>query len=138
MKKLFLFTIALTALALAGSAFAMHHEVKAATKDGVGNYLTDTEGNTLYWFKSDSPGKSACSGGCVEKWPLYFRKTVGATGDLKAADFATIMREDGKEQSTFRGYPLYYFAGDKKAGDTTGHKARDVWFVIDPANFPPK
>src|SRR3989304_1730320 len=47
-------------------------------------------------------------------------------------------RGDGKKQATFRGYPLYYWGGDKAQGDTAGQGVNNVWYVIDPANFPPK
>ena len=47
-------------------ALANHHAVKLAKKDGIGTYLTDAEGKTLYWFKKDSTGMSACSGACVD------------------------------------------------------------------------
>jgi predicted lipoprotein with Yx(FWY)xxD motif len=120
------------------TALAAHHALKVASKDGVGSYLTDTEGKTLYWFKNDTPGNSACSGPCVEKWPVYFRDAVKAPEGIAAADFGTIQRADGAKQTTFRGYPLYYWVGDKAAGDTTGHKFKEVWFVVDPKNFPPK
>ncbi|MGW8323142.1 MAG: hypothetical protein ACWGSD_16460, partial [Thermodesulfobacteriota bacterium] len=45
-------------------------------------------------------------------------------------------RDDGTKQSTFRGYPLYYWSGDEKEGDTNGQGVKNVWFVIDPGNFP--
>ena len=125
-------------LAMCGGALAMDHGVKTMSKNGVGSYLADAKGMTLYWFKKDSPGKSACSGPCVEKWPLYYRETVAAGEGTKAADFGTITREDGKKQTTFRGYPLYYWSGDKASGETNGQGFKDVWYVIDPANFPPK
>lgn len=116
----------------------MDHAVKKATKDGAGTYLTDAKGMTLYWFKKDSPGTSACAGPCVEKWPIYFREKVAAGDGLKGEDFGTITRGDGKKQTTFRGYPLYYWAGDKDPGDAKGQGVNNVWYVIDPANFPPK
>jgi predicted lipoprotein with Yx(FWY)xxD motif len=116
----------------------MDHAVKKVTKDGVGSYLVDAKGMTLYWFKKDSPGKSACAGPCVEKWPIYFRDSVAAGEGTKPEDFGTITREDGKKQTTFRGYPLYYWMNDKAKGDTTGQGVGNVWYVIDPANFPPK
>jgi len=125
-------------LAMSGGALAMDHAVKKATKDGVGSYLVDAKGMTLYWFKKDSPGKSACAGPCVEKWPIYFRDAVAAGEGTKPEDFGTITREDGKKQTTFRGYPLYYWVGDKAKGDTSGQGVNNVWYVIDPANFPPK
>ena len=123
---------------MAGGAFAMDHAVKKMTKDGLGSYLADAKGMTLYWFKKDSPGTSACAGPCVEKWPIYYREKVVAGEGTKEGDFGTITREDGKKQTTFRGYPLYYWAGDKAAGDTAGQGVNNVWYVIDPANFPPK
>jgi len=65
-------------LAMGGGALAMDHAVMKMTKEGVGSYLTDAKKMTLYWFKKDSPGKSACTGPCVEKWPIYYRETVAA------------------------------------------------------------
>ena len=116
----------------------MHHAIKIQEKEGIGKYLTDTEGKSLYWFKKDSPGKSSCSGQCLEKWPIYYRETVAAPKDIKAEDFGTIIRADGKKQTTFRGYPLYYWINDKQAGETNGQNLKNVWFVINPDNFPPK
>lgn len=125
-------------LAAGGGAFAMDHAVKRVTKDGVGGYLTDAKGMALYWFKKDSPGKSACAGPCVDRWPIYHREKVAAGEGTNEGDFAAITREDGKKQTTFRGYPLYYWVGDKAPGDTSGQGVNNVWYVIDPANFPPK
>ena len=125
-------------LAICGGALAMDHAVKKMTKDGVGSYLVDAKGMTLYWFTKDSPGKSACAGPCVEKWPIYYRDKVAAGEGTKAEDLGTITREDGKKQSTFRGYPLYYWMNDKGPGDTKGQGVNNVWYVIDPAKFPPK
>jgi predicted lipoprotein with Yx(FWY)xxD motif len=136
MKKVSVFAVALVAIAvIVVPALAAHYAVKVTDKEGVGRYLTDTEGKALYWFKKDSPGKSACAGPCLEKWPVYYRETVAATGKLKAEDFGTITREDGNKQTTFRGYPLYYFFKDTKAGETNGQGVNHVWFVIDPDKF---
>jgi predicted lipoprotein with Yx(FWY)xxD motif len=120
------------------TSWGMHHSVKIADKEGVGKYLTDAEGKSLYWFKKDSTGMSACSGACVDNWPLYYRETIAPAEGLSAADFATITRADGKQQTTFRGYPLYYWIGDAKAGDTNGQGLKGVWFVVNPDNFPAK
>ncbi len=137
MKTLILLIVA-ALLTLPIAAVADHHAVKIAQKDSVGSYLTDAEGKTLYWFKKDIPGQSACAGPCVDKWPLYFRETVAAPAGVDAKNFATINRADGKTQTTFRGYPLYYWVNDNKAGDTSGQGVGNVWYVIDPANFPVK
>jgi predicted lipoprotein with Yx(FWY)xxD motif len=67
-----MFTI-IFVLAFAVTGLAMHHAVKVSSKDGVGRYLSDTEGMTLYWFTKDSARQSSCSGGCLEKWPIFYR-----------------------------------------------------------------
>ena len=123
---------AVLSLALAGAALADHHAIKLSEKDGAGKFFTDAKGMTLYIFKKDSPGKSACAGPCVEKWPLYFREKVAAPDGVKAGDFGTITREDGKKQTTYKGWPLYYFAGDKAPGDALGQGMGTVWFVANP------
>jgi predicted lipoprotein with Yx(FWY)xxD motif len=109
----------------------MHHEVKVA-EGKQGKFLTDAKGMALYIFKKDSPDKSACKGDCVAKWPLFDQENVGVTGDLKASDFGTITREDGKKQTTYKGMPLYYFAGDQSPGDTKGEGLGDVWYLAKP------
>jgi predicted lipoprotein with Yx(FWY)xxD motif len=119
------------AAAVAGVAMADNHAIKQSEKEGIGKYLADAKGMTLYLFKKDSPGKSACMDQCVEKWPLYYRETVAAPG-LKAEDFGTITRDDGKKQTTYKKMPLYYFVGDKKSGDTTGQGVGGNWFVAAP------
>lgn len=117
---------------LGGVALADHHAVKVASNGKLGSYLTDAKGMALYVFEKDSPGKSACAGECLAKWPLYYREQAGAGGRLKESDFGTITREDGKKQTTYKGMPLYYFAGDKDASDTHGEGVKGVWSLAKP------
>jgi hypothetical protein len=44
----------------------------------------------------------------------------------------TFARPDGKMQVAINGRPLYYFAADSKAGDTTGQGFAGKWFVATP------
>ena len=106
--------------------------VEVKTKEGIGKYLTDEKGMTLYLFKKDSPGKSACAGPCVEKWPLFSEENVTVPEGLAAADFGVITREDGKKQTTYKGMPLYYFFKDAKPGDAAGQGVNNVWYVVTP------
>jgi predicted lipoprotein with Yx(FWY)xxD motif len=131
-RAVFYAMFAVLSLALAGAALADHHAIKLTGKDGVGKFLTDSRGMTLYIFRKDSPGKSVCVGPCVVKWPLYFRETVAVPEGVNAGDFRTITREDGKKQTTYKGLPLYYFEGDKAAGDVQGQGLGNVWFVANP------
>ncbi len=130
--KLSTLVILIVAVLGAGTAFAEHHAVKVAQKEGLGSYLTDINGMTLYNFKKDSPGKSACEGPCVDIWPLYYRETVDPKDGLVAGDFGTITRTDGKKQTTYKGMPLYYFSKDAKAGDTAGQGFKDLWSAAKP------
>jgi len=123
---------AVLTLALAGTALADNHAIKVSEKDGVGKFFTDSKGMTLYIFKKDFPGKSVCAGPCVEKWPLYFREKLSVPEGVKAGDFGTITREDGKRQTTYKRWPLYYFAGDKAPGDVLGQGLGNVWYVVNP------
>lgn len=120
-------------LALTAVSVASAEDVKMGKKEGVGAYLTDSKGMTLYIFKKDSPDKSACAGDCVTRWPLFAAEKVTAPEGVKASDFGTITRDDGKKQTTYKGAPLYYFFKDKAAGDTNGQGVGNVWFVVDPA-----
>ncbi len=113
------------------------YSVMIGTNKAVGNYLVDGKGDTLYWFTKDSMDQSACTGGCLKAWPAFDPKTLAAPSVLNPADFGTITRSDGGEQETYKGYPLYYWQNDKNRGDVTGEGVGKVWYVIDPANFPP-
>jgi predicted lipoprotein with Yx(FWY)xxD motif len=132
LTKATILAVMVVAFLTAGLAFADHHAVKVAKKDGIGSYITDINGMTLYQFKNDTMGKSACEGACVDNWPLYYRETVAAQNGLAASDFGTITRADGKKQTTYKGMPLYYFIKDKKAGDTMGQGLKGVWSVVTP------
>ena len=87
-------------------------------------------------FKNDTvgSGKSTCSGSCATNWPAFElddgEKAIG--GDGVTGAIATIKGVDGKDQVTYNGAPLYYFAGDSAAGDTNGQGKGGVWFVAAP------
>jgi predicted lipoprotein with Yx(FWY)xxD motif len=97
-----------------------------------GKLMTDSTGKTLYFFSLDADGKSACTGGCVAAWPVFYNENLTLDTTLVTTDFAVITRADGSKQNTYKGWPLYYYAGDAKAGDITGDKSGDIWFVAKP------
>jgi len=105
-------------------------DIQIASNATLGAYLTDSEGKTLYFFSNDASGASACTGGCLAAWPIYYKAspTLGDTS-LHAADFGVITRADGSKQTTYKGWPLYYYAPDAAAGDVKGEAVGNVWFV---------
>lgn len=106
--------------------------VTVATNATFGKVFTDSLGKTLYFFALDADGKSACTGGCLAAWPVFYKETLTLDSTLTAADFGVITRADGSKQNTYKGWPLYYYSGDAKAGDITGDKSQDIWFVAKP------
>jgi predicted lipoprotein with Yx(FWY)xxD motif len=137
-KSLIAFVVAGIMVLSIGIAWSMNSGIKIQNKEGIGKYLTDSEGMTLYWFKMDAPGSSACTGPCIKNWPVYYGESIEAPEGTKKDEFGTITRADGKKQTTFRGYPLYYWVNDTKPGDTNGEGLNGVWFVVKPDSFPPK
>ncbi len=109
------------------------NSVMLAENATFGKIITDSEGKTLYFFSLDTKDTSACtSAGCLGAWPIFYEETITADTGLEVSDFATIERADGEKQTTYKGWPLYYFANDAASGDTSGDKANDVWFVAKP------
>ncbi|AXT60965.1 hypothetical protein D1816_11610 [Aquimarina sp. AD10] len=97
-----------------------------------GKILTDKDGNSLYFFSQDAKGTSNCSGGCITAWPVFYTEDVTLDSGLDAADFAVITREDGAKQTTYKGWPLYFFANDATAGDTNGDGVGNNWYIAKP------
>jgi predicted lipoprotein with Yx(FWY)xxD motif/plastocyanin len=97
-------------------------------------FLVDAKGMTLYLFLNDTPNTSNCYDACAQNWPPLLVTGSPVAGDgLDGAKLGTTARTDGTTQVTYNGWPLYYFAADKLAGDTNGQDVKQVWYVISPA-----
>jgi predicted lipoprotein with Yx(FWY)xxD motif/plastocyanin len=110
--------------------------VKTGKNDTLGTFITDSKGMALYLYTKDTANVSVCKGNCEVAWPIFYTEHLPVMGDLKAIDFGTITREDGSKQTTYQGWPLYYYVKDVKAGDVTGQDVGKVWYVINPASAP--
>jgi predicted lipoprotein with Yx(FWY)xxD motif len=99
----------------------------------LGNILTDSTGKTLYFFTPDPDGTSKCVGPCEVAWPVFYKANPSLGSGLDAKDFGVITRpEDNKKQTTYKGWPLYYFYKDAAPGETNGEKLENAWFVAKP------
>jgi predicted lipoprotein with Yx(FWY)xxD motif len=96
-----------------------------------GNILTDSAGNTLYFFAPDANGQTACTGACLAAWPSFFSPKLTLDSGLTSTDFGVITRPEGTQQTTYKGWPLYNFASDTK-GKVNGDGLEKVWFVAKP------
>ncbi|MEU1349145.1 hypothetical protein ACFYPA_21900 [Streptomyces sp. NPDC005775] len=109
----------------------------AAASSPLGTILVDGEGRTLYLWEADTTSESTCDGDCATSWPpvTVSGKPVAGKG-VKAALLGTTTRDDGREEITYNGHPLYRYAGDTSAGDTHGQGSNGfgaAWYVLDVA-----
>ena len=103
----------------------------------LGAHLVDADGMTLYLFTNDERNVSKCSGGCTSAWPPLKADGPTMAGEgLDAELLATMQREDGSNQVTYEGRPLYHFANDQDPGDTLGQGSSGVWFMVSPDGDP--
>jgi predicted lipoprotein with Yx(FWY)xxD motif len=114
--------------------------VNVADNSQYGSILVDQNGMTLYMFTNDTQGAgtSACSGACAALWPALAASSPTAGTGVDASKLGTITRSDGTTQVTYNGWPLYTYAKDTKAGDTTGQGFKSIWYVIAPSGDPVK
>ncbi len=124
-----------TQTAVVQTTAAVPADTVKVSASALGTIMTDAQGMTLYYFINDVPsgGTSACTGAlnCSTTWPAFSAGTVTVSSPLlDPADFSSITRADGKKQTTWYGWPLYYFSGDKKPGDVNGDNVIKKWYVL--------
>jgi predicted lipoprotein with Yx(FWY)xxD motif len=98
-----------------------------------GNILVaGSNGMTVYTFTKDTAGVSNCKAACLVNWPALTvpsgQTPTGGSG--VNGQLATITRDDGAVQVTYKGLPLYFFHSDSKPGDINGKYAN--WNLVKP------
>jgi len=130
--------IASVAIVAIGAAAPLN-TIDLASKDGLGEYLVDQDGMTLlYYFADDDPESeaSSCGDTCILYWPPFHTGQIIIPGELSSFDFDYIYREDDVAQTTYKGWPLYYYINDYNPGDINGQGMYDTWFVAGPDMMP--
>ena len=128
---------ALGAGAAMAATTALHSSatVKTAANAKFGTVLVSSTGKTLYRYTVDSKGVNRCTSNaaCNKYWPPLLVKATAKPsvgGDASASLLGTIKAAHGMRQVTYAGFPLYSFAGDTKAGQTSGEGFQKQWFVV--------
>lgn len=102
----------------------------------LGPVLVGAGGRTLYLFDKDNGTSSQCSGRCAQVWPPALSTGAPkALGGAAKGMLGVTKRADGQEQITYAGHPLYGYAGDDAAGQTTGQGLDQFgaeWYVVSP------
>jgi predicted lipoprotein with Yx(FWY)xxD motif len=132
-------------LALAGTAVVAASATAAPASitvvhslqtSSLGIILVGAGGRTLYHDSAEAKNVVKCTGACSTHWPPLLiapgAKPAAGPG-VTPSWLGTVQRPDGKLQVTYRGMPLYLFAGDKKAGDVKGQGGSGIWHAIKPS-----
>ena len=134
--SLVIFLLALAVLSISIMALAESYTIKTSFDKSRGTYLVCRSNLTLYYFQNDSTanGASTCYDECALLYTPFYVPKLSMPDNLKPIDFGMETRTDGRKQTTFRGWPLYYYAGDKAPGDFNGDGG--AWHIVDPDNQP--
>lgn len=123
------------AMAATASPHSQGGSVRAVKSKSFGTILVGANGKTLYRYTLDGKGINRCTGNatCAKYWPQLLIKatakpTVG-TG-ASAGLLGTIKAAHGMRQITYAGFPLYFFSGDRAAGQTKGQGFEKQWYVV--------
>jgi predicted lipoprotein with Yx(FWY)xxD motif len=105
----------------------------------LGEIVVDKNGRTVYRFLKDQAWpvpKSACTGACLEKWPVVAPVSANDTKGVQKKGLMGFTRPDGAKQMTVNCWPIYTFSGDKAAGDTNGQGVGGTWYAVAPDGKP--
>jgi predicted lipoprotein with Yx(FWY)xxD motif len=101
----------------------------------LGPVIATANGLSLYVFTADTvatgstPPVSACTGGCLGTWPIYYGNPLSVPLGLLASDFGSFDRGSGVMQSTYKGWPLYTYTPDTAVGDVKGEGVNSKWYT---------
>ena len=101
---------------------------------GIGDVVMDQHGWILYRFDKDKPEPptSNCTGACAVTWPPVLVQGMPHVMGVDPAAVGAVRRDDGTWQVTLKGWPLYYYSKDAKAGQWKGQGVGGTWFVVTP------
>ncbi len=99
--------------------------ISTAKNAKLGTILVD--GRTIYTLV---PSKTACTQACLKIWPAITLprgvKRATAGPGVNAKKLGSVRRSNGAIQVTYFGRPLYWFVGDRAAGQVHGN-ITDKW-----------
>lgn len=109
-----------------GGGAAGNSTLDTTDRQGVGTTLVDSAGKTVYFADQEAGGELKCVKDCLEFWFPVLADGGKAPTVNGVRDLGVLHRsDDGKEQLTYQGKPLYTFQLDKSAGDIKGNAFED-------------
>ena len=110
--------------------------VSTKTVKGLGTILVNGKGRTLYMFVPDKDKKVTCVSTCAKVWPPLFGSKGVAKGSAKQSLLGADKDPAGGRVITYKGWPLYLYLGDPKAGVAYGQALNangGLWYVMSPS-----
>ena len=112
-------------------------QLTLAKNDEYGEYLADGAGRALYLFAADEGAQgSTCNDQCAKVWPPL---TVAQAKDVTAGDgvdqslIGAVQRQDGTQQVTYHGHPVYYYTIDEGKTEPQGEGVDSFgaeWYLV--------
>ena len=140
-RLLFLAVLTFFALSVPAVSFAQDGDGEAAAVSlrqdpGVGSFLVDGQGRSLYALASDD-GDASCTGDCLESWQPFISsgRPIGRAGVVPGF-LSTVEGPGGESQVAYRGAPLFYYVGDEEPGEANGQGGDDIWFLVSQTGDP--
>ena len=104
------------------------------TQTQYGSVLVDGKGRALYLFTRDHTPTSRCYEACAGNWPPFLTAARPAAGaGAQGTLLGTTRRAGGATQVTYAGHPLYYYVGDRRAGEVLCQGVEEfggIWYVV--------
>ncbi|HET7409633.1 MAG TPA: hypothetical protein VFJ13_05490 [Paracoccaceae bacterium] len=108
-----------------------------------GVFIADDTGRPVYMFTTDEQGmgeedvaQSSCYDACAEAWPPVTSPVKPLAEDMANETLISAFeREDGSNQVTYNGWPLYYFVKDQGSEMPTGQDVQGFggeWYLLQP------
>lgn len=107
------------------------YTINISYKSEIGHYLVGPNGMTLYYFTENVNGKTF-NGPYLDLWSPFYVSNISVPKDLNSKDFSVVTGGNGKPQIAYKGWPLYYYIGDSKPGETNGQGFKGLWYVMKP------
>lgn len=100
-----------------------------------GSMLFDSNERAIYIFEKDPRGDTVCYDECAQAWPPVFTEGEPKAGKgVKGPLLGTVKRRDGRQQVTYAGKPLYFYAHEAP-GEVRCHNVNlngGLWWVVGP------
>jgi predicted lipoprotein with Yx(FWY)xxD motif len=107
--------------------------IDSAKHGSLGTILVTKAGYTLYYDKSDTTTKIACTGGCAGIWPPVLLpggvSSATAGPGVTQSSLGVVHRPAGGRQVTYAGHPLYRYVQDASPGQVKGEGVGGFYVV---------